>query len=104
MISDKYLIIGLLAILIGHVVIIAILIILMPYFNYKTFSWLGRHFTYFSLPSAIFSTIFYKGYELCRILEYSNKCIDEEEKRYKKQRKNEEERKKEERYDSLRGL
>ncbi|WP_294179540.1 hypothetical protein [uncultured Coprobacter sp.] len=97
--EDKYLIIGLLAILIGHVVIIAILIILMPYFNYKTFRWLGRHFSYFFIPSAIFSTIFYKGYELCRILEYGKKCMDEEEKRYK----DEEKRKKAERDDSMFG-
>lgn len=102
--EDKYLIIGLLAIVIGYVVIIAILIILMPYFNYKTFRWLWRHFSRFFIPSVIFSTIFYKGYDICRIFEHCNKISDEEEKRYKKQRKDEEERKKEERYDSLRGL
>ena len=83
------LIILLVVVVIGYAFLLAIFVIICPYLSYKNFSFFVKNCNLIMIPAIILSVTIYERNNLHKILDYSNKYIDDEKERYKKERKGE---------------
>lgn len=73
-------------VIIGYAFLLSIFVIICPYLSYKTFSFFVRNCNLIMIPAILLSVTIYERNDLHKILDYSNKYIDDEKERYKKGR------------------
>jgi hypothetical protein len=76
-------------VIIGYAFLLSIFVIICPYLSYKTFSFFVKKCNLIMIPAILLSVTIYERNDLHKILDYSNKYIDDEKERYKKERKGE---------------
>ena len=70
--------------IIGYTLLIILFIIICPFLSYKTFRFFIKKFTNIMIPALVLSFAIYEGEYLNRLLNYTDKYINEEKEHYKR--------------------
>ena len=70
--------------IIGYFFLIVLFIAICPFFSYKTFRFFIKNFTNIMIPALGLSFAIYEGEYLNRLLNYTDKYINEEKEYYKR--------------------
>lgn len=76
-------------VIIGYAFFLAIFVIICPYLSYKKFSFFVKKCNLIMIPAILLSVTIYERNDLHKILDYSNKYIDDEKEHYQREKKEE---------------